>query len=100
MKSGFSNGNMKFLVSLAIGAVGAACVVLLIFFEWPPYLVVGGYIIGLTLCGFAALAAKSTTLDLRAFTDDPLGWRKAKSSYLPPKSTQTHESGGDESTRE
>lgn len=100
MKSGLNNGNMKFVASLAIGAVGVAFVALPMFFEWHPYIVVGGYIVGLTLCGFAALAAKSTTLDLRAFTSDPLGWRKAKSSYAQPNAPHAHGRSGNDSVRE
>ena len=43
--------------------------------------VVGGLALGRVLMEFSACATQSATLDFRAFTNDPLGWRKANKSY-------------------
>jgi hypothetical protein len=76
-----SKGNLNPQVAIIIGLLGGAVAVLPLYFELDPYLVVGGYFIGMILMGFSSIALKSSTLDLRAFTNDPLGWRAAKASY-------------------
>jgi len=80
------NGNLKSLTSLSIGLAGVVLAFGPLYFEPHPWIVVFGVFVGMTLMGFAAFSSKSATLDLRAFTHDPLGWRKAKKSYESPKS--------------
>ena len=55
-----------------------------------------GLSIGLGLMGLGGYSARATALELPPpFTNDPLGWRKAKQSY---KQDQGQESKGDDST--
>ena len=51
----------------------------------------------MVLMGFSAYATKSATLDLRAFTNDPLGWRKAKESYKEGEQADDKDRKGGES---
>ena len=74
-------GNMKSSVTLLLGLVGALLVIVPLYWEWHALIVVACFVLGMVLMGFSAYATQSATLDLRAFTNDPLGWRKAKKSY-------------------
>lgn len=74
-------GNIRSAASLLIGVVGAVLVFGPLYFKLHPWIVVFGLVLGMVLMGFSAYATKSATLDLRAFTNDPIGWRKAKKSY-------------------
>jgi hypothetical protein len=40
-----------------------------------------GLSLGLVLMGVGGLGARANAIGLRPFTNDPLGWRKAKASY-------------------
>ena len=73
--------NIRPVVSIVAGGAGAALGLLPLYFELHQFLVVGGLLIGVSLVAGASLALRSATLDLRAFTNDPLGWRNAKKSY-------------------
>ncbi|PUE56967.1 hypothetical protein B9Z36_08155 [Limnohabitans sp. Rim8] len=57
------------------------------YLELHPYWVLGGFFFGMSFMGFSMLALKSATLDLRAFTNDPLNWRVAKASYEVKQAT-------------
>jgi hypothetical protein len=72
------NGNINPNFSLIIGLIGAGLIFSAFYFEMNFYLSVVVMIVGFLLVGFSGLATQSSTLDLRAFTKDPLGWRKAK----------------------
>lgn len=76
-----AKGNLKGWVATSIGILGAAFFLLPLYMEWHPYVVISGLLIGMILMGFSAYANHSAVLDLRAFTNDPLGWRKAKATY-------------------
>jgi hypothetical protein len=83
MKIVNNKGNLNSWFSLFIGLVGCALMFGSLFY-WMHlnfYIVILGLFVGMVLCGFSAYAIQSATLDLRAFTNDPLGWRKAKSTY-------------------
>jgi hypothetical protein len=75
------NGNMKPFISLLIGLLGGLLVLIPLYCEWHAFIVLPCFVLGMVLMGFSAYATQSATLDLRAFTNDPLGWRKAKASY-------------------
>jgi hypothetical protein len=75
------NGNMKSSVTFLIGLIGAVLVIAPLYFAWHALIVIPCFTLGMVLVGFSAYATQSATLDLRAFTNDPLGWRKAKQSY-------------------
>ena len=81
MKLFDKNGNMKSRVTLLIGLVGAILVMVPLYWAWHALIVIPCFVLGMVLLGFSAYATQSATLDLRAFTNDPLGWRKAKKSY-------------------
>ncbi|WP_029463519.1 hypothetical protein [Serpentinimonas barnesii] len=76
-------GNMKARVALLIGLLGGLLVLLPLYFSWHAFIVIPSFVLGMIFMGFSAYATQSATLDLRAFTNDPLGWRKAKGSYKP-----------------
>jgi hypothetical protein len=75
------NGNLRGWVGVAIGALGAIVLAAPLYFELHIYFVLAGFVAGSLLMGISGLAGRSAVLDLRAFTNDPLGWRKAKESY-------------------
>jgi hypothetical protein len=75
------NGNLRGWVGVAIGALGAIVLIAPLYWELHFYFVIAGFVIGSLLMGISGLAGRSAVLDLRAFTNDPLGWRKAKESY-------------------
>jgi hypothetical protein len=75
------NGNMTSSVALLVGVVGALLVIVPLYWGWDALIVISCFVLGMVLMGFSAYATQSATLDLRAFTSDPLGWRKAKQSY-------------------
>jgi hypothetical protein len=81
MKLVDERGNLRFSISLVIGVLGCMMVVAPLYFEFKPLIVIGGFLVGMLLMGFSSIALRSATLDLRAFTNDPIGWRKAKETY-------------------
>jgi len=82
-------GNINPNVSLLIGLIGVGLVIAAFYFEINLYLSLLIIAIGLVLVAFSGGSTQSATLDLRAFTNDPLGWRKAKKSYEPNNSPDT-----------
>ena len=97
MKPFDSNGNMKSSVTLLIGLSGAMLVFAPLYYLWHTYVVIPCFVLGMVLMGFSAYATKSATLDLRAFTNDPLGWRKAKESYKEGEQADDKDRKGGES---
>ncbi len=81
MKFTDSKGNLRSIVALLVGLSGAVLVILPLYMQWHPYVVIPAMAVGISLMVFSSYANQSATLDLRAFTNDPLGWRKAKASY-------------------
>lgn len=81
------NGNMKSSVTFLIGLVGGLLVLVPLYYSWHALIVIPCFVLGMVLMGFSAYATQSATLDLRAFTNDPLGWRKAKQSYKTSDTT-------------
>lgn len=75
------NGNLNSYMSILLGVLGAVLTFAPLYFQLHLYLVVGGALIGASMMVFASIALQSATLNLQAFTNDPLGWRKAKESY-------------------
>ena len=75
------SGNMKSRVTFLIGLVGGVLVLVPLYYSWHALIVIPCFVLGMVLMGFSAYATQSATLDLRAFTNDPLGWRKAKNTY-------------------
>jgi hypothetical protein len=90
-------GNMKSSVTLLIGLVGALLVVVPLYWAWHALIVIACFVLGMVLMGFSAYATQSATLDLRAFTNDPLGWRKAKKSYETKEDSDEAPKKGDRS---
>lgn len=76
-----SNGNMKPNASLVFGIFGGFVMLSGFYFSLNFYLIVVLYVVGVVMLLFALIATKSSALDLRAFTNDPHGWRKAKATY-------------------
>jgi uncharacterized membrane protein YiaA len=97
MKMFDKNGNMKSSVTLLIGLVGAILVMVPLYWAWHALIVIPSFVLGMVLMGFSAYATQSATLDLRAFTNDPLGWRKAKKSYETKEDSDDAPKKGDPS---
>lgn len=89
------SGNMKSSVALLIGLFGGLLVLLPMYFSWHAFIVIPSFVLGMVFMGFSAYATQSATLDLRAFTNDPLGWRKAKKTYQA-KDTPSSEKNQDD----
>ena len=66
-----------------------------LYFEWNFHITVLCFSIGMILMAFSGYATHSATLDLRAFTTDPLGWRKIKKSEGASAEQEKSEKSGD-----
>lgn len=75
------NGNIKGWVADLLAIFGAILVFAPLLLQWSAMWVILSMVVGLCIVGFASIAIRSKTLDIRAFTTDPLGWRKAKKTY-------------------
>lgn len=75
------NGNINPNFSFLIGLVGVGLIFFSFYFDIDFYLSLLIISIGFLLLAFSGYSTQSATLDLRTFTSDPLGWRKAKQSY-------------------
>ncbi len=95
MKIYDKKGNIKTWASDLIALIGVGLVLSILWFKPTPILSIIGFCLGLFLVGFAGLALKSKTLDLRAFTNDPLGWRKIKKSEGASAEQEKSEKSGD-----
>jgi len=81
MKCINEKGNANRNCALLVGIFGFLCVFTPLYFELSYWIVIGGWTLGMLLMGVSGLVTQSATLDLRAFSRDPFGWRKAKQSY-------------------
>lgn len=69
--------------------LGLAIVGLVIWLEPPKVIYIVLLITGLIFIGFAGIEARARALGLAPpFTNDPLGWRKAKESYKTTKNIE------------
>ncbi len=91
------NGNINPNFSLLVGLLGVGLIFLVFYINMNLYLSIFIIIIGLLLIAFSGYSTQSATLDLRTFTKDPLGWRKAKQSYKEDKATDEKDRKSDES---
>jgi hypothetical protein len=76
--------------TLLLGIVGASLIAYTLLFAEIFWLGLLSFFIGCGLLGFAGLSNSATSIGLKPFTNDPLGWRKAKQSYkedLSPEGT-------------
>ncbi|MDO8774744.1 MAG: hypothetical protein Q7K57_39775 [Burkholderiaceae bacterium] len=80
-----NNGQLSFLSHLGLFFLGSLLIGLALFYSQSNLTFLLGTIGGILLIGFAGVSAKANTLGIKPFTQDPLGWRKAKESYLSNK---------------
>jgi hypothetical protein len=89
-------GRFTYLGSIFCFSTGAAILWISISSQLHWLVFLFGLCFGLVLMGIAGYEARAQALGLPPpFTNDPLGWRKAKQSY---KQDEGQESKGDDST--
>ena len=75
------NGNLKSIIAVSIGCIGIFILFLPIKLHLHPYLIIGGFIFGIIMCGFSALALQSATLNLQVFKQPVIRINENKKRY-------------------
>jgi hypothetical protein len=75
------DGKLTTFGQLCVSLSGVTIAVASIAYASSKWLFVFGFVVGVLMVGFVGVSAKAQVLGLRPFTSDPLGWRKAKSTY-------------------
>ena len=77
----FSNGNLTALGGTLLAIGGTVIVICSAAYSFNKWLFIFGIFIGVFMLAIASASLKSLVLGIKPFTNDPLGWRKAKKSY-------------------
>ena len=77
----FRDGQLTNRGTLLLGIVGVGLIAYTLLFAQIFWLGLLSFFIGCGLLGFAGLSNSATSVGLKPFTKDPLGWRSAKKSY-------------------
>lgn len=81
----FNSGNLTFLGALCVVLFGFGLIFIsLEYFSTLTFKVLG-LSVGLGIAAIGGFSGRASALDLKPFTNDPLGWRKAKESYKAQK---------------
>lgn len=92
------NGRLTGLGTLCCIALAVALISYTFFVAESRLLGIGSIILALVLLGFVSLSNSATSIGLPPpFSNDPLGWRKAKRSYEADKSGGEKDRNSDES---
>lgn len=96
------NGNLTFVAALLVVITGFLIAYLSLEYLPSRILKVVGLSIGLAFAAIGGFSGRARALDLKPFTNDPLGWRKAKATYSEPteKTAIESEAGADAEKRE
>ena len=81
MKWIFRNGNLTFWGGTVIALIGVGAVLGSIAFAKTKFVFITGLFFGVFLIAIASASLKALVLGVKPFTNDPLGWRKAKETY-------------------
>ena len=81
MKQLFSEGNLTAIGGTLMAVAGASLVIGTVAFAPTKFLFITGVLVGVLLIAVASASLKSLVFGIKPFTNDPLGWRKAKESY-------------------
>jgi hypothetical protein len=74
-------GNLTLMGAIAFVTVGFGIAYLALEYLPSPLLKAIGMALGLAIAAVGGFSGRAKALDLKPFTNDPLGWRKAKKSY-------------------
>ena len=77
----FCSGNLTFLGALCVVLFGFGLIFISLEYFSTLTLKVLGLSVGLGIAAIGGFSGRANALDLKPFTSDPLGWRKAKESY-------------------
>lgn len=93
----FVNGKMTSFSSVLVIAITFSGILGVLFFQPPFWLGVGILAVSLIIGAIGAAAGAAESIGLKPFTNDPLGWRKAKKSYETEESSDKAPKKGDPS---
>lgn len=95
MKWFFVDGNLTFWGGVSLALIGTCTVIGSIAFATSKFLFLLGVLVGVLFLGIASASLKSLVLGIKPFTNDPLGWRKAKKSYETKEDSDNAPKKGD-----
>ena len=75
------DGNLTLTGAVAFVALGFGIAYLALEYLPSPIFKALGLAVGLALAAIGGFSGRAKALDLKPFTNDPLGWRKAKKTY-------------------
>ncbi len=81
MKKLFENSNLTTSTTTLLGGSGVIIVLLALKYANTRVQFFGGIFFGVLLIAIASACSKAYVLKIQPFTNDPLGWRKAKQTY-------------------
>lgn len=76
-----SNGNLTRFGTTVLGLVGILVVLIALIYATAAWQFFGGIFVGVFLIAIASASSKAYVLGIKPFTNDPLGWRRAKKTY-------------------
>ncbi|WP_346308911.1 hypothetical protein [Limnohabitans sp.] len=77
----FVDGKMTNLSSVLVVAITFGGILGVLYFQPPFWLGVGILAVSIIIGVIGAVSGAAESVGLKPFTNDPLGWRKAKQSY-------------------
>jgi len=81
MKWFFRDGNLTSIGGTVIALIGVIAVLGSIAWAKTKFAFIAGIFFGVFLIAIASASLKALVLGIKPFTNDPIGWRKAKKSY-------------------
>lgn len=75
-------GKLTFFSMVCLLLGGLVFTLVALIYSPNKWIMLVGVVLGCLMASVAGISAKAQVLGLSPFTNDPLGWRKAKESYL------------------
>jgi hypothetical protein len=91
------DGRLTWIAEIFLGAVVLFGLLGIPFFNVPFWLAIPIGVAALLAAAILMFEGRATALGLKPFTNDPLGWRKAKESYKKGDQKEAKDSKGNES---
>ena len=85
----FFDGKMTNLTSVLVVAITFGGILGVLYFQPPFWFGVGVLAVSILIGAIGAVSGAAESLGLKPFTNDPLGWRKAKKSYQADEQPKT-----------
>ncbi len=76
-----NNGRLTTFAQICLLLGGLLIAISALIYSPNKWVMFAGVIFGCLMASVAGISAKAQVLGLSPFTNDPLGWRKAKASY-------------------